>query len=102
MPHHVFGDGRFGDLDTQFQQFAVNARCTPTRVIAAQHPDQISNLSRHAGATRLTTADSPRPEQAETLAMPSDDGIGLDDHQGRFPVTPHAPQPDPEDSVGAR
>jgi hypothetical protein len=27
MSHHVFGDGGLGNLDTQFQQLAVNARC---------------------------------------------------------------------------
>ena len=34
--------------------------------------------------------------------MPSDNCVGLNDHQDRFPVAPQAPQPDPEESVGWR
>src|SRR3982751_6408391 len=73
----------------------MNARRTPARIVAAQHPDQISNLLRHLGATRLATVYSPYPEQAKTLAMPSDDCLGFDDHQDRSPITPYAPQPHP-------
>lgn len=29
MPHHVFRDCRFGDVDAQLQQLAMNPRCTP-------------------------------------------------------------------------
>src|SRR5689334_3036533 len=50
----------------------MNTRRTPARIVAAQHPNQISNLLRHLGATRLATADSLRPKQAETLPMPRD------------------------------
>jgi len=102
MSHHVFGDSGLGNLDTQFQQLAVNARCTPTRVVAAHHPDQIPDLLRYAGPTGLAAADSPRPEQAKAFTMPGDYGCGLDDHQGGFPVAPHAKQPDPEDSISGR
>src|SRR6266436_1021981 len=102
MSHHVFGDGWLGNLDTQFQQLAVNAWCTPARVVTALHPDQIADLERHAGPTWLAAADSPRPEQAEAFTMPGDNCFGLDDHQGGFPVAPHAPQPDPEDSISGR
>ena len=52
--------------------------------------------------TLLAAADSPRPEQAEAFTMPGDNCFGLDDHQGGFPVAPHAPQPDPEDSISGR
>src|SRR5712692_8708211 len=102
MSHHVFGDGWLGNLDTQFQQLAVNAWCTPARVVTAHHPDQIADLLRHAGPTWLAAADSPRPEEAEAFTMPGDNCFGRDDHQSGFPVAPHAPQPDPEDSRGGR
>ena len=102
MSHHVFGDGGLGNLDTQFQQLAVNARCTPARVVAAHHPDQIADRLRYAGPTGLAAADSPRPEQAEAFTMPGDNCFGLDDRQGGFPVAPQAKQPDPEDSISGR
>ena len=31
MSHHVLGDGGLGDVDAEFQQLAVNARCTLAR-----------------------------------------------------------------------
>ena len=96
------GYGRLRDLNSQFQQFAVNAWCTPARVVAAHHPDQIPDLLRHAGPTSFATVDFPRPKQPEAFTMSSENCVGLDDHQDRFPVAPHAPQPDPEDSVGCR
>src|SRR5437763_4277541 len=66
----------------------MNTRRTPARIVAAQHSNQISNLLRHPRATRLATADSPRPEQAKALAMPRDEGLGFDDHQDTF-QSPH-------------
>src|SRR5215472_12583164 len=66
MPHHVFGHGGFGNLKAQLEQLTVNAWCTPARVIAAHHPDQIAELLRYAGP-RLAAADSPLPEQAKAF-----------------------------------
>jgi hypothetical protein len=100
MPYHVFGNGGFGNLNAQLEQLAVNAWRTPARVVAAHHPDQISNLLWHAGPTWLAAADFPPPEQAKAFTIPGDHGFGLDDQQGGFPVAPRASQPDPEDSVG--
>jgi hypothetical protein len=51
MPHHVLGDGGFGNPNAQLEQLTVNAGRTPARVVAAHHPDQIPNLLRHAGPT---------------------------------------------------
>jgi len=31
--------------------------------------------------------------------VPSDDGLGFDDHQGRSPVTPEPREPRPEDAI---
>jgi len=78
MPHHVFRDGGFGSLNAQLEQLTVNAWCTPARVVAAHHPDQIPNLLRHAGPTWLAAADFPRPEQAKAFTMPGDNGFRLD------------------------
>ena len=32
--------------------------------------------------------------------MPRDNRGGADDHQGRFPLPPRRPQPDPEQAIG--
>jgi len=91
MSHHVLGDGRFGDLDTEFEQLAVNARCTPHRIVSAYLPDQVGNFLRHGGAPGLPTPDFPSPKETKALAMPSYDCIWFDDQQSRSPVTPDAP-----------
>jgi len=41
MPYHLFRDGGFRNLNAQLEHLAVNAWCTPARVVAAHHPDQI-------------------------------------------------------------
>jgi hypothetical protein len=70
MSHYVLGDGGLGDLDAEFQQLAVNARCIPARVVAAHHPNQIPNFLRHPGPTWLATVDFPYPEQTESFPVP--------------------------------
>jgi len=77
MAYHVLGHGGFGNLKAQLEQLTVNAWCTPARVIAAHHPDQIADLLWHAGPTWLAAADFPRPEQAKALTMPGDNCSAL-------------------------
>jgi hypothetical protein len=79
VPHHVLGDSWLGDIDAEFQQLTVNARCAPKWIVATHHPNQIANLFGYSGPTWLATMDLPRPEQTEALAMPSDDRLRLDD-----------------------
>ena len=40
----------------------------PTWVVAAHHPNQISDIFWHLGPTRLAEVYFPRPEQAEPAA----------------------------------
>src|SRR6516225_7955201 len=39
------------------------------------------------------------PEPAKSLALPADDRVGLDVHQGRAPTLPQQGESDPEQSV---
>ena len=45
-PAHILGNSRLGDVDTKFQQLAMNTRCTLERVIVADCADQIADLGR--------------------------------------------------------
>ena len=81
-PNHVFGYGRLGDLDTQFEQFTIDPWNTPKRIYSAHGSGQITNLSRQRWPARLAVADLPAPEEAKALPVPPDDGFRLDDHQG--------------------
>ena len=37
---HVFGDARLSDLEAELEQFAMDARRTPQRILNAHPPDQ--------------------------------------------------------------
>src|SRR2546430_17644766 len=49
---------------------------------------------RHGGGV------SPAPIESETLAVPGDDGFGLEDEQCRPPIVSPPGEPNPEDAIG--
>jgi predicted alpha/beta hydrolase len=94
--HHVFTDAALADVDAEFEQLAVDARCAPTRVLPAHPADQIPELARNDRSPRLAAAHLPGPEQAKAGAMPSHDRFWLDDGEHRTPISPEAGQTDPQ------
>src|SRR5262249_49188176 len=42
---HVVGDGRLGDLEAKLEQFAMDARGAPQRVLLVHLPDQIAQFT---------------------------------------------------------
>src|SRR6516225_9183852 len=83
--------GALGDHDAEHFQFTVDSRCTPQRIGSHHLLDQPTNV---AGDRRTTTATTwlgkSRPESPVALALPADDRIGLNVHQGD---PPSGPQP---------
>src|ERR1700724_1343891 len=63
--HHVFGDGRLGDLEAQHQQLAMDPGCSPIRILLAYPSDEVTQtpidlwpscpLSRFPAPERLET-----------------------------------------------
>src|SRR5262249_8805621 len=90
MTDHVLRDGSLGDLNAQFQEFAMNSRRTPERIFPAHGPDQITSLLRNTRTSRSTVTNLPGPEPMKSLTMPADDGFRFDDDQGRSPTRPQA------------
>ena len=43
--HHIFADTALPDVDAQFEQFAVDAGCTPTGILPAHLANQISDFA---------------------------------------------------------
>src|SRR5215472_8171336 len=72
---------RLGDVDTEFQQLAMNTWRTPQRVVAADRPDQIADVGRDRGPAD-TTARLPTPIQTEPAPMPAHQRLGLEDNRG--------------------
>ena len=97
--HHVFAHAALSDIDTKLEQLPVDAGCTPNRILPAHPADQISDLARNDGSSRLAMPDLPGPEKAEASTMPDKDRLGLNDGQRRAPVAPDAGQTDPQQAV---
>jgi len=78
---HVFGDGRFGDLDAELEQLAVDSRRTPQPVGPAHFPDQVADLS---GDHRAASSGPglPTPEGSEPAPMPADQRLRSDNRNG--------------------
>src|SRR5262249_414095 len=79
--HHVFAHAALIDVNGKFEQFAMDAGCTPAGILPAHLADQLSDLMRNEGASGLAAAHLPGPEQAEASAMPRYDRLRSDDGQ---------------------
>src|SRR5215469_3750425 len=88
--HLVLGDAGLADVDAEFEQFAVNARCTPSGGLAAPPADQISTLTSDAGASGLSLSNLPSPKPAKPPTMPGHNRFPLDDDQHRAPIAAEA------------
>src|ERR1700758_5831601 len=97
--HHIFAETALPDVDAEFEQFAVDAGCTPTGILPAHLADQISDLARNDRSSRLAVPHLPGPEQTKAGTMPGNDGLGLNDSQRAAPVAPQAGQTDPQQAV---
>jgi hypothetical protein len=93
--HHILADAALPDVDAEFEQFAVDAGCTPTGIFPAHPADQISDLTGDDRSSGSAAPHLPGPKQAKPFAMPGHDRCGLDDGQRRAPVAPNPGQPDP-------
>jgi hypothetical protein len=80
LPH-----SRLADVDAELQQFAVNAWRVPQ--------PGFSRLIRRIRARISAAPDFPATEHTKCLAMPGNDGGGLDNHQGRAPPSPMRESP---------
>src|SRR6188474_2452028 len=96
---HVLAHARLADVDIQLEQFPVNPRCAPERIIATHCTNQRSNFLGHSGAPRLAPSNFPLPEQAEALVMPTNHSRGFHHGEGRLPLPPNRRQPRPEQPI---
>ncbi len=98
-PGHEARNRALGDLEAELQDLAVDARRTPRRVLGGHPANEDSDL----GCCARSSSAGPRlpaPVPPEALAMPADDGLGLDDGERLLPSRPAAAQDNPEDAIG--
>ena len=77
---------------------AVNARRSPSRVLAGDSTDERPDL-RIDRWTSASVSALPGRVEPEALAMPADHGLGLHDDQGVLPVRQQTRERDPECAV---
>src|ERR1039457_5909984 len=76
---YVSAHARLADVNAEFEEFAVDARCAPKRVLPAHLPNQLADFLRHRRAAALTAANFPSPKQAKSFAVALDDVFVFDD-----------------------
>ena len=75
---HVLGDARLRDLKPELEQFAVDTRRAPKRVLDAHPPDQRTQLRLDLGPPS-PGARFPTPVAAKARPMPPHERLGLND-----------------------
>ena len=92
---HVLAHAGFADVDAKLEQFAVNPRGTPERIVAAHDTNQGADFLRHRRSPPLAAPNFPSPKQAKALSMPAYDSRRFDDEDIRPPIIPDGAQPCP-------
>ena len=87
------------NCEPQLQQFPMDPRRAPERVLGGHIPDEAPHVSGDLRAASVRTR-PPGPVPGEAAAVPADDRRGSDDHQGRLPVRPCPSQSEPEQPIG--
>ncbi len=77
---HVFGDARLRDLKPELEQFAVDTRRSPERVLDAHLPDQRAEV-RFDLRPPSPRARLPTPVAAKAGTMPPHERLRLDDRE---------------------
>src|ERR1700688_4401632 len=77
---HVLGDARLRDLKPELEQFAVDARRVPKRILRAHPPDQRAQL-RVDMRSPSQWARLPTPVAAKAGPMPTHERLGPDDRE---------------------
>ena len=93
-------DTPFRELETQLDKFAVNARCSPGRILGNHTKDQGANLFADTlPSSYLADSGDPRPIQTKPGAMPVHDGSRSDQDERLGPPGPARSQRNPEQLV---
>ena len=70
MMHHVLAYARLTDVDTEFEEFAVDARRAPEWSGLSHSYDEGPDLAAYARASRHSASGESGPVLAEAAALP--------------------------------
>ena len=99
-PLHPARDRSFGNIKAEHEEFAVDARSSPGRVLGHHLEDQIANLLGYGSSSEgLPDLGDQHPVPTESGAVPPDHGFRCDDEECLFPAGPEPTKEQPEKSV---
>src|SRR5436189_2982333 len=78
---HVLRDARLSDFEAKLEQLAMDARCSPQRIVNAHPPDQRAQVRVDLGPASKG-AGFPTPVMAKAGPMPTYQGLRSDDSDG--------------------
>src|SRR5216683_5050183 len=98
---HPAGDARLRYLEAQHEEFAMDARCTPSWILRDHLEDQVTDLFGDSTATADSFSHSAEhgPIQFEPSLVPSHHGLWEDENERFFPVGPETARHDPEEFI---
>lgn len=90
---------RLGHLDAQLAQLADDPWCTPGRIALPHGADEIADVFGNRWTAGRAWLAQLSPVVAKALALPGDDGTGLNERQGVLPGRPEPREPPPEQTI---
>ncbi len=96
----VFRDRRLRESESKLQELAVDARRTPGGIGPMHFKDELSDFVGDRRPARRYRSALPTPVEAETLPVPAEDGLRLDQDESLAPSGPELGEPDPQQSIG--
>ena len=92
--------GSLRNIEAKHLQFAVNPWCAPGRVVGDHSEDEVAQLLAHALSSHpVPMPREPRPVELESIPMPTNNGLWLDENQHAHPSWPKPAQHHPEEFV---
>jgi hypothetical protein len=84
---HPAGDRSLGEIKTEHEKLAMDARRAPGWILNNHPEDQLPNLLRRLFSPNLRPDFGDQsPIRAETCSVPPDDSFGRNDDEGLFPL----------------
>ena len=77
-PRQVSRDRGLANVKSQLQQFSMNARCAPQRIVCAHPPNEQSDLAGNYWPA-ISVAGFPTPVETKPLPVPTHDRPRMDD-----------------------
>src|SRR6266850_463801 len=97
LPWTPWGDHHF--LNVQLAQLADDPWCTPGRIALPHGADEIADVFGNRWTAGRAWLAQLSPVVAKALALPGDDGTGLNERQGVLPGRPEPREPPPEQTI---